>query len=39
MAGIHYARLGTGRLWTAVAGTSLGAGFGVTLTVVGMLSL
>ncbi|MDJ0466439.1 hypothetical protein [Streptomyces sp. H27-C3] len=24
-AGIHHARLGTGRLWTAIAGTTLGA--------------
>ncbi|WP_434599730.1 hypothetical protein [Streptomyces sp. A5-4] len=24
-AGIHYARLETGRLWTAIAGTTLGA--------------
>ncbi|MFH8568242.1 hypothetical protein [Streptomyces sp. NPDC017993] len=23
--GIHYARLGTGRLWTAIAGTTFGA--------------
>ncbi|MER5851765.1 hypothetical protein ABT126_33285 [Streptomyces sp. NPDC002012] len=33
-AGIHYARHGTGRLWTAIAGTTLG-----TIGVVGTITL
>ncbi|MGX1886639.1 hypothetical protein [Streptomyces sp. NPDC055287] len=39
VAGIHYAHHGIGRLWTAIAGTTLGAvGFGSTITLVGVLS-
>ncbi|MEU0370165.1 hypothetical protein ABZ070_07860 [Streptomyces sp. NPDC006283] len=35
LAGIHYARNGIGRLWTAVAGTTLGAiGFTAATTLV-----
>ncbi|OEJ23212.1 hypothetical protein AS594_00450 [Streptomyces agglomeratus] len=40
VAGIHYAYQGTGRLWTAITGTILGAaGFGSSITVVGMFSV
>ncbi|MFI9587862.1 hypothetical protein ACIHCQ_40075 [Streptomyces sp. NPDC052236] len=38
-AGIHYARHGTGRLWTAIAGTTLGAiGFTGATTLIWALS-
>ncbi|WP_460071788.1 hypothetical protein [Streptomyces sp. YKOK-I1] len=38
--GIHYARLGAGRLWTAVAGTTLGAtGLAVAITFIGALGV
>ncbi|MCX5343329.1 hypothetical protein [Streptomyces atratus] len=39
VAGIHYARHGTGRLWTAIAGTTLGAiGFVGTTTLIWAIS-
>ncbi|MGW7054457.1 hypothetical protein [Streptomyces sp. NPDC054887] len=40
VAGIHYARHGTGRMRTAITGTVLGAAaFGSSITVVGVLSI
>lgn len=37
--GMHYARQGTGRMWTAVAGTTLGAiGLAGAITLVGMFA-
>ncbi|WP_138897265.1 hypothetical protein [Streptomyces chryseus] len=40
VAGIHYAHHGTGRLWTAITGTILGAAaFGSSITVVSMFSI
>lgn len=39
VAGIHYAHNGTGRLWTAIAGTTLGAiGFVGAITLIWALS-